>query len=124
MFDRVKRNVPGQQVVDAVDRVVSDALQDMCQISLRVQTVEFRRTDQAINSRRSFTASIRADELIILATQSDGAQRPLCRVVVDFDAAVIAIARQRLPPIERIKDCTAQCRFFRHLSQRLVEPGL
>jgi hypothetical protein len=45
-------------VVDAVDRMIGDALQDMSQIELRINIVEFGRTEQAVNGRRAFAAGI------------------------------------------------------------------
>ncbi|MNN59161.1 hypothetical protein D3C81_1742580 [compost metagenome] len=102
--------------------MLGNVLKHVGQIGLRVQVVEFGRTDQAVNRSRSFSAGIGTGKQVIFATQCDGAQRALGGIVVDFDTAIIAVARQRLPPIEGIEDRTAQCRFFRQLRQRLVEP--
>ncbi|MNR29144.1 hypothetical protein D3C85_1465120 [compost metagenome] len=102
--------------------MVGDPLQYVCQIGLRVQVVEFGRAHQAINCSGSFSTGIGTHEQIIFATQSDGAQRAFGSIVVDFNPSVIALAHQGLPPIQGIENRTAQCRFFRQLSQCLVEP--
>ena len=41
--------VPGQEVVDPVDRMIGDAGQDMAQPSLGVNTVELGRADQRVD---------------------------------------------------------------------------
>ena len=50
--------VPGQELVDAADRMIGDALQDMAQIELRIEIVEFGRTEQAVDGRCALAASI------------------------------------------------------------------
>ena len=36
----MRGEVPGQKVIDAVDRMLCDALEDAAQVGLRIQTVE------------------------------------------------------------------------------------
>jgi hypothetical protein len=92
-MERLQRDVPRQQFVDPIDRVVGDALQHVGQIGLRVQVVELGRTHEAVNRSRSFSAGIGTGKQVVFAAQGDGAQRPFGGVVVDFDSAVIAEAR-------------------------------
>ena len=58
--------VPGQEFVDAVDRMIGDALQDMSQIEFRIKAVELRGAEQGVDSSRAFASSIRAGEKIVL----------------------------------------------------------
>jgi len=51
-------NVPGQQLLDAVDGVIGDAGQHLAQISFRVKAVEFGGANQAVDRRRAFPARI------------------------------------------------------------------
>jgi hypothetical protein len=41
--------VPGQQLLDAVNGVVGNALQDLAQIRFRIQAVQFGGADQAVD---------------------------------------------------------------------------
>lgn len=42
-------DIPGQQFVDAVDRMVGDPLQHVLQVGLRIQAVQLRRSDQRVH---------------------------------------------------------------------------
>jgi hypothetical protein len=53
-------DVPGQQFLDAVDGMVGDTRQHLAQIGFGIETVEFRRTNQAVDRRRPLPASIRS----------------------------------------------------------------
>ena len=44
--------------MDAVDRMIGDALQDIARIEFRVDIVEFGRTEQAVNGCCAFAAGI------------------------------------------------------------------
>ena len=50
--------VPGQQLCDAVHRVVGDALQHLAQVGLGIEAVQLGRSEQAIESRGSFPAGV------------------------------------------------------------------
>ena len=119
-----KRNAPRQQLVHPVDRVVSDAFEYIAQVRLRVHPVELGGTDQAVNRSTPFTALIGADGQIVLAPQGNGPQGSLGGIVIDFDPPVIAVARQRRPPVKGITNRAVQCRFFRQLHQCMAEPGV
>jgi len=51
-------DIPRQQVFDAVDGMVGDASHHVPQIGFGIQTVEFRRTDQAVDRRCTFSSGI------------------------------------------------------------------
>jgi hypothetical protein len=66
--------VPGQEFMDAVDRMIGDALKDVAQVEFRVAPVELRCTEQAVDGRSTLSTSIRSSEEVVFATQSNGAQ--------------------------------------------------
>jgi len=61
------RQAPGQEFMDAVDRMIGDALKDVAQVKLRIKTVELRGASLNFVScivegeirNRSLTASLR-----------------------------------------------------------------
>jgi hypothetical protein len=55
---KLRGQVPRQELVNTVHRMIGDALQDMPEIELRIQVVEFGRAKQAVNGRRAFAAGI------------------------------------------------------------------
>ena len=97
-------DVPRQQLVDAVDRMVGDALEHVAQVRLGIEAVELGRLHQAVDRRGALAARVGAGEQVVLAAEGDAAQRALGGVVVDLDAAVVAIAGQRRPALRRVAD--------------------
>jgi hypothetical protein len=65
-FGRGGIEIPRQQFVDAVDGMVGDAGQHLAQIGFGIETVEFRRTNQAVDRRRPLSARIRSREQVVL----------------------------------------------------------
>jgi len=59
-FELGLTEVPGQQLVDAVDRVICNGLKHPCQIGLRVDTVELCCFQQSISDSGSFTTTLRS----------------------------------------------------------------
>ena len=100
--------VPGQQSLKLVDRMVGDAFEDMAQVEFRVESVELRRTEQAVDGRSTLATGVRASEEVVLATQSNGAQGAFRRGVVHLDAAIVDVAGERTPAGERIanRECS------------------
>ena len=97
-----RREIPGQELLDAIDRVIGDAGQHVSEIRFGIETVEFGGADQAVDRGGAFAAGIRAGEQVILAAQSDGAQGAFSGVIVDFDVAVVHVPQQRIPARERV----------------------
>ena len=64
---------PRQQFGDLIDGMLGDTLNDETQIGFRVETVEFRRTDQTVDGRRAFAPGIGAGEQEVLPSQRDRA---------------------------------------------------
>lgn len=68
-----RRDVPRQEFVDAVDRMIGDAGQHIAEIGFGVEVVEFGAADQAVDRGGSFAASIGAGEQVVFPGQSDHA---------------------------------------------------
>jgi hypothetical protein len=76
-------------LIDAIDRVLGDARQYITQICFRIDVVQLRRANQAVDRRSTFAAGIRAREEVIAAANGHAAQRALDGQVVDFSRAVV-----------------------------------
>jgi len=61
--------IPRQQVFDPVDGMVGDASHHFPQMGFGIQTVEFRRTDQAVDRCGTFSSGIRSCEQAVLPAQ-------------------------------------------------------
>jgi hypothetical protein len=72
--------VPGQQVSDPVHRMIGDPRQNLTQVCLGIHSIEFRRTDQAINGGRTLASQVGTSEQVIFPTQCDHAQGTFRRV--------------------------------------------
>ena len=75
--------------------MVGEAGEHVAEVALRIEAVEFGGADQAIEYGGAFAALIRTGEEVILASESDGGESPFGGVVVDFQAAIFRVARQR-----------------------------
>jgi hypothetical protein len=61
---------PGQEIVDAIDRVVGDSGENVAQIGLWVEAVEGRGLDQGVENGRATATAVRAGEEIVLSFMS------------------------------------------------------
>jgi hypothetical protein len=77
--------------------MIGDAGQHVPQVAFRIDSVHFSRTDQAVQRRGAFSATIGPREKKILSSESHDPQRSFRRIIVDFDVAVITEAQERLP---------------------------
>ena len=75
------------------------------EVGLRIEAVEFRGADRLWHGG-AFTSVIRTGEEVIISSESDGTQSPFGGVVVDFQAAIFRVARQRFPASQRILQAT------------------
>jgi hypothetical protein len=83
--------VAWQQFVDPVDRIRGDALEHDAQIRLRLQAVESRGADQAVERGGTFPASVRTGKEVVLAIATARKLRP---------AALLSIS---IPPSSRLR---------------------
>lgn len=68
---RRDRDVPGQQVVQAVHRVRADAGNDMAQVSLGLHAVERGRADQRVEKGGALASRVAAGEEPVLSSKSN-----------------------------------------------------
>jgi hypothetical protein len=55
---KLRGQIPRQELVNTVHRMICDTLQDVSQIEFRIKIVELGRAEQAVNSRCAFSAGI------------------------------------------------------------------
>src|ERR1700693_5275054 len=65
--------VPGQELADAIDRMIGNAGKHVAQISLRVEATHFGGFDEGVHRGGSHAAGIGADKKIIFSRQCKGA---------------------------------------------------
>ena len=94
--------IPGQQFLYAVDRVIGDLFEYAAEVEFRVKPIELGCSQQRIDRGCALTPCIGSTEQEILPAQSYGTQSPLGGRVVHFDPAIVEIARERTPTRQRI----------------------
>jgi hypothetical protein len=105
--------VPGQEVVDAIHRMVGYTHQHVTQPGFGVNSVQPGRSDKPIHDSGVFAAAVGAGKQVVASAQGDAAQRAPGGRVVDLDAAVFAIACQRWPQLEGVQDRRCRIGFTR-----------
>ena len=88
----------------------------MAQVRLGIDAVELGGADQRVDRRGALAAGVGAGEQLVLPSERDRAQGSLGGVVVDLDAAVVAVARQRRPARQRIADRAGELGLLRQPS--------
>jgi len=63
----VSSEVPGQQFVDAVDRVIGDAREHVAEVGFRIDAVQLGRADQAVDRGGAVAAGIGSSKQVVLA---------------------------------------------------------
>lgn len=64
----IERAVPGQRVVEALDRMIGDPVKQGAEIGLGVEAVELGGTDQGVHRSRAIAAGVRSGEEIIFSS--------------------------------------------------------
>jgi len=65
--------MPGEEFREPLDRMIGDAGEDVVQIGLGVEAIEFRGLDQRVHRRGALAATVRAGEDPIFSAQSNHA---------------------------------------------------
>src|ERR1700723_1241821 len=99
--------IPGQQFVNAINRMVGDPFEHTAEVELRIETVQSCRSQQRIDRSSAIAARIRTTEQVILSAQGYCTQCPLGGRIVYFDPAIVEIACERTPARQCI---TNRCR--------------
>lgn len=84
--------------------MLCDAGKHVTQISLGIDVVQLCCPDEAVDRGGTFTAGIRAGKEVIPPSDGHSTQRALDRQVIDLKSAIVAIARKRLPSVQRIEN--------------------
>jgi hypothetical protein len=108
------RAVPRQEVLHSAHRMVGDTGQHMAQPSLGIDTDSLA----VLIRRQRIRRRCQPRQQVVAAVQRDAAQGAFGGRVVDLDAAVIAVARQCRPQLERIQDGPRRVRFARERAER------
>jgi hypothetical protein len=61
-----RRNIPRQQVRDAIDGMFRDARQEVPQVSFGIDTVQLGSADQAVERCGTLAAAVRSSEQVVL----------------------------------------------------------
>src|ERR1700744_4091174 len=96
--------VPGEKCVEPFGWMAWQTRAEIAQIGFRIEVVEFGGFNQAVDAGGALAALVRTGKQPVLAAKSDRADGALCDIVVDFETAVVAIAAQRRPAVQRIAD--------------------
>ena len=60
-------HLPREEFLDAVDGMVGEAGEHVAQVALRIETVEFRGADQAVEGGGALAALVRTGKEVVLA---------------------------------------------------------
>jgi hypothetical protein len=103
---------------------VNDPGDDVGEVLLRIDGVEFAGLDQRGDDRPVLGAAVGTSEERILAIEGDGADRPFDDVGVDLDAAVLEEAGEPLPSREGVADRFGELCLLADQAELLAEPRL
>jgi len=103
---------------------VDDPGDHVGEIDVRIDAVEFACFDQRSDDCPMPTATIRAREQSILPVQSDGADRALYYIGINFDASVVKEAREAIPTRECVADRLSELCLLTDQRELGPQPGL
>jgi hypothetical protein len=103
--------------------MIGDSGEYLAEVGLRIQAIQLGRSDQTVERGGALAAGVGTREQKILPSQGHRAQGAF-HGLVDFDASVLAISRQRSPARERVSDGRRKIRLPRSLAGGLAEPLL
>ena len=116
-------DVPWQQLLDALDRVLADASQHVAQVGFWIEAVQPRRSYQTIEDSGTASSSVRASEQVITSADGNRTQSAFGDQVVQLDAAIIEVACEGVPEPQRIVDGCGRLGLRRQLCQSLFQPS-
>ena len=95
-------DVPGKEFLDTVDRVIGDPFENVLQIALRVDAIQFTTLDKTVNDRDALAAAVGAEEEIITPPDAYTADRAVSGSVVDLELSVFGVAAELSPALEGV----------------------
>src|ERR1700756_2340081 len=75
-------DIPRQQLLDAIDRMIGNALEYVMQIALRVDLIELAGFNKTVNDRCTLAAAVRSEEQIIASPGTDSTNGTLRDIIV------------------------------------------
>ena len=115
---------PRKEIVDATVGVAIDDLgDDVGEIGLRIDGVEFAAFDQRCDNRPILSSTIGAGEERVFSIQCNRPDAPLNDIGIDLDAPVVEEVGQTVPPRERIADCLRELCLLADQGELGAKPG-
>jgi hypothetical protein len=116
---------PRQQFVETVDGMSIDhARQDVGEVSVGFDAVEFAGFDQRADCCPACPAAVTAGEQMVLAAERHRADRPLDRVDVEFNATIMQEARQAFPARKCVTDRLGKRAAASDAGKLCFQPGM
>lgn len=106
------------------DVMLGDPFEHLAQIQIGITVVEQSGADETVDASCALATGIRAGEQVIAPAQDQRSNRALGTVVVNLDAAVVAIAGECAPTHPRILDGPREFGLRRYHLQRRRQPGM
>jgi hypothetical protein len=100
-----------KQLIEAVVRMGADAREQIPEITKRLDAQTFATCDQATQHGSGSSAFVAPIKKPVIATNHDGSETPLGRIVIDLQFAVFRVAQQCLPVGQDVVDSIADRAF-------------
>ncbi len=95
---------PGQQIVDALGRVIRQPRQDVGQPRLGIDVVELCGLDQRVDSGGAVAARVGATECPVAPSDGDAAQGAFGRIVRQADPPIVEEPGEGCPMVQAVAD--------------------
>src|SRR5262245_61367955 len=115
--------VPGEELVYPVDRMLANARENFPQVCFGLEAVENGCADDGVERRSTLATSIGTGKKPMLPADADAAKHILDGIVGDLQPAVLDVARQSVPPRACIADGLGQLAAPGNALELLIEPG-
>src|SRR5262245_5435610 len=115
--------VPGEELVYPVDRMLANARENFPQVCFGLEAIENGCADDGVERRSTLATSIGTGKKPILPADADAAKHILDGIVGDLQPAVLDVARQSFPPRACIADGLGQLAAPGNALELLIEPG-
>ena len=115
--------VPRQEIINPVDGMIGDICQHVTQPSFGIDTVQLGRADQRLDRGGPFATADGAGDQIVAPTNGHTTQGAFGRRVVNLGGAVVAVAQQRRPELERLQNRRRRVGLARQRVERGAQPA-
>src|SRR5207248_10140502 len=115
--------VPGQELGEAFGGMGGELGEDVGEPGGRIEAVELGGLGQSVDCGGALATVVGTGEQPVLAAKDQGADRPLGGVVVDLEAAVVAIAGELRPAAQPIADGSGELALAGDAPEARLQPG-